>query len=75
MLVRYALDLYPVGARMLEPWIGEPVLEPAIVSEKEQAFAVTVQPSNRINAFYGDVILQRLPCPGKLAEHVIGLVE
>jgi hypothetical protein len=74
-IVRNALDLHPVDARVFELRIGQAVLEQAIVSEKEQAFTITIQPSHRINVLYRNVIFQSLACTGKLAEHVMRFVE
>lgn len=48
---------------MSEPWIREPVLELAIVSEQKQALAVAVQPSDRIDILHRDVLPQVLPFP------------
>ncbi len=57
--------------------IGDTVLQPAVVSEQQQPFAVGVQPSGGINIGNGDIIGQRRmhPVTAELADHPIGFVE
>lgn len=74
-IIRHALNLCPIGARMLEPGIRKPVLEPAIVGKKEQSFTISIQPPNGIDISDRNVILQSLACAGKLAQNAIRLIE
>lgn len=60
---------------MFERGISEAMLQRAIVGEQEQALAIAIQASNRINAGKGHVLLQCVPGAGKLAQHIERLIE
>ena len=79
-LGRLAFDLDEIGLGQLEPRIGDARLQPAVVGQQQQPFAVAVQPAGGIDAGHIDEVRQRrargLRClVGELAEHAIGLVE
>ena len=44
---------------MLEPRVGQPVGEPAVVGQQEQALAVAVEPADGVDAGNRDEILER----------------
>ena len=60
---------------MCESRISEPVLQFAIVGEQEKSFAIAIEPAGRINIFHRDVVAQRLPFAGKLAQHSERFIE
>src|SRR3546814_20629043 len=43
-----AFDLYEIGFGHLEPGISDPRLQPAVVGEQKEAFAIQIEPSRRI---------------------------
>jgi hypothetical protein len=47
--VRNVFDLDEVGSGMVKPRVCKPVFDVIVVSQKEQPFAVSVEPSNRIH--------------------------
>ena len=57
--------------------IGNPVLQRAVVSEQQQAFAVGVESSGRIHAGHGDMILERGTASfvSELTKHTVRLVQ
>jgi len=75
IMVRDAFHLYPIGARMLEPRIGKPVLQSAIISEQHETFTVMIKTAARIDVPYGNKVPQTLSLARKLAEHSIGLMK
>ena len=73
-----AFNLSPVGTRVSELWIGEPVLESTIVGEQDEPFAVVIEPPGGIDI--GDIYeigecARCLRGAGELAHDVVGLVE
>jgi hypothetical protein len=74
---RDALDLHPIGLRQLKARIGESLLEPAVVGEQHQSFAVAIEPPGRIHAAQRNVIGER-GAPARIRElrqNVVRLVE
>jgi hypothetical protein len=48
-VVRLAFHLHPVGLGFLVARIGEPVRQPAVVGQQQQAFRIEIQPPRRIH--------------------------
>ena len=57
--LRQQLDLYQVGLGFLAVGVADIVLQPAVVGQQQQAFAVGVEPAGRVDAGNGQVIGQR----------------
>jgi len=77
ILIWDALYLRPICPRMRKPGIGETVLQLAIISEQQQAFAVLIESPYWINAFDWNVMTE---CPSgiraaELAHYSVWLIE
>ncbi len=74
-----AFHLHPVGLGLLVARIGQPVRQRTVVGEQQQAFAVVVQPSRRIDARRqaepGQRRTRRYAAVGELAQDVERFVE
>ncbi|MCY1559136.1 hypothetical protein D9M68_961400 [compost metagenome] len=59
------------------PGVGNPRLQLPIVGQQQQAFAVAIQPSGRVDARYVDKILERRPplTVTELRQYIEGFVE
>lgn len=60
---------------MLELRVGNAMLEVAIVGEQEQAFAVMVETSARVDVGDGDVFLESMSCTRELALRTERFIE
>ena len=73
------LHLYPVVAPVAETWIGQALLESALVGEQQQAFAVGIQSSRGVDPGNVDQISQAAPTAPRfrreLTEVAVGLVK
>jgi hypothetical protein len=73
-----AFDLDKIRPGMLMLRIGQSVLDPIVVSEKEQSFTVRVKPAGRVHGLWKrSVVGKRLPRPlaGELRKNAVWLVE
>ena len=75
-----AFDLHEIGLGQLEPRIGNPRLQPSVIGQQQQAFAVAVKPPGGIDALDGDEFrkrraLRRRACVGELRQDAEGFVE
>jgi len=64
---------------MAKAGVGEPLLQPAVAGEQQQAFAVGIEAARRIDLWNRDEISKASPAAtrfwGELAQNPIGLVE
>ena len=62
---------------MGESWIGEAVLQFAVVGKQKQALAVIIQTADRVNAWDGDEVRQSAfgSLAGELAQNVERFME
>lgn len=74
-LVRQAFHLGPICAGMRKFGIDQPVLEYAVIGEKEQAFTIVIETAHGINIFHVNVITQSLALAGKLRNHAVGFMK
>ena len=62
---------------MLEPRVGEPMGQRAVVGQEQQAFAIAIEPAGRIDSRDRDEVLESRAAirVAELAEDVVGLVK
>lgn len=73
-LARGAFHLDPIGFRLARAWVGQLMLQFAVVGEKQQAFAVLVEPAGGVNTVDGQNLAQAV-FASELTGYAIGLVE
>ena len=69
-LRHFAFDLHQIGLGQLELWIGDPCLQPAIVRQQHQPFAVHIEAACRIDA--GHIYEMRQCLAGRAGRAAIG---
>src|SRR5690348_13578118 len=71
-----ALNLSEVGLGQLVVWMTDAVLEPPVICQHQQAFAISIQSPGRVDVLYLYIVSQgRTPFAAELADHTVGLVE
>ncbi|MCY1437708.1 hypothetical protein D9M71_538810 [compost metagenome] len=77
LVARLAFHLHPVGLGQLVLGVGDARLQPAIIGQQQQAFAVAVQSPGRVHARDIDVVLERRApfAVAELGQHVERFVE
>ena len=71
------LDLHEIRLGMFEPRVGQPVGQPAVIGQQQQALAVAVEPADRIDPRHATKSLSvaRPVGVGELGQDVVGLVK
>jgi hypothetical protein len=80
-LVRDALHLYPVGARVLKLPVSQPVLHAPVVRQQQQSLTIAIKASHWIHGRHGNVVFES-PSFGasgipisELTQDVVGFVK
>jgi len=77
LVAGFAFYLNPISLREVMTWVGDACLEHAVIGEQQQALAVEIQPSRRMESRGFDDIRQGLAAVTgrKTGEYLIGLVQ
>ena len=76
-VIRNPLNLHPIDLSLSRTWLAEPSLQPSIICEHHQAFAVHVQPTGRIDIWLLHKVCQRRAtrCIRELTQNTKRLVD